>query len=174
MARPAPIADAKAALAALLHRAHELAEAGRAGQAIAALDAAPPRLRGATWHLARGSLLLRGGDLAGAEAAFRAAVALEPTIGEMRANLGAALLARAKRMRSRAALDEAIEVLEAAARLRPKTAIIHNNLGAALEAAGRGEEALAVFDAALAIAPRDATARRNRDALAARLGKPSR
>src|SRR5258706_5764338 len=104
MGQPARIADAKGALAAILDRAHALATAGRAAEALAALEAAPRKLRGALWHLARGTLLLRGRGLEAGEAAFPEAVELEPTSGEMRANLGAGLLAPAKRTGAPAAL----------------------------------------------------------------------
>lgn len=97
--------------------------------------------------LARAGMTLhQQGDLAGAEARYQAALALEPGqplalhyLGVIRYQQGA--------------LDAALPLLEAAVAAVPAEPEFHNNLGLALAAADRGDAAIAAYRAALALRP---------------------
>jgi tetratricopeptide (TPR) repeat protein len=86
------------------------------------------------------------GDLAGAAAAFRSALALDPNYAEAHNNLGGVLWQQGNHA-------EASAHFEAAARLRPDFADAQNNLGNALAAAGRNDEAIVHFREALTARP---------------------
>lgn len=72
-----------------------------------------------------GVKLYESGDIAGAAAAFRQAVALDGNLAEAHANLGS-ILANEDRF------AEAIPLFETAIRLKPNLAVFHYQLGAAL------------------------------------------
>jgi tetratricopeptide (TPR) repeat protein len=170
--KPAPKVDPLRSLEAVLDRAREAEARGDLGAALAAIDGAPEECRGlATLHFARGTLLVKKGQIERAIEAMREAVRLEPEVPEFKANLGAALVEKARRANDAATLARAIDVLEEAALAGPKTALVHGNLGMALQTAGRYDEALAAFDRALEIEPRDVTSLYNRAATLHLLGR---
>lgn len=178
MARPTPepkLASASdslpAEVEALLARAREQENAGDAKGALALLDgAAPPLKTYGTWLYAHGALALRTGDVDGALRDFEAAVEREPELAELRANLGAALLEKAKAGEA-AALPRATTELERAVQLSPRLPNAHHNLGTARLLAGRAQAALDAFDAALKLDPRHVPTLYNRAAALHALGK---
>jgi len=78
------------------------------------------------------------GDLAGAEAAYRALLKLNPGSAEALGNLGVVLAGQAK-------YDAAVEVYRRALRLRPALAALHLNLGLAYYKAEKREPAIEQF-----------------------------
>jgi predicted Zn-dependent protease len=135
---------------AALERARAAAAAGELRAAREQLDAvvaAEPRsaeVRGAD-----GDLLLLQGDVAGAEQAWRWAVALAPEQPEWRARLGVLLAERYAGRRH----PEAVEQLRLATRLRPGQAALHLRLAEVLLEMGSFDEAEAELEAALATSP---------------------
>ena len=140
-----------------------------------------------------------GGDWAGAERGFRAALRLRPDIAECHANLGAVLQAQGKLVEAVAAFTkaarlkpdspetqfnlgagllalnrfaEAVEPLRRAVGLRPGYAEAECNLGQALFGLKRWDEAVAAHDRAIAARPAFAIAHNNRGAALAKLGRP--
>jgi len=113
--------------------------------------------------LARAEALLARADAAGAIAAFREALALDPASAAACNGLGLALQ-RAGR------LAEAADAFRMALELAPRDAALLNNLGTALRLAGDLDGAAVQYGAALAAAPGDALARFNLAVLAQKLG----
>jgi len=108
--------------------------------------------RGARVHVAEGRRALAAGDVPGAAAAFRRALAEDPADLPALVNLAAA---EAQGGRTSAALG----YLEQAVRLDPRDATARYNLGVLLAGAGRPAEAEPHLRAALAAAPDDGAAR---------------
>ena len=92
----------------------------------------------APYHNVLGVILKRGGDVDGAIAEYRRALALDPDQIDYLANLGAALMIRND-------LPGALEVLERARRKDPANADVWLNLGSVHGKAGRAGESLAAF-----------------------------
>ncbi len=90
---------------------------------------------------ALGSLLDAAGDLAGAEAAYRSALGLEPSAAYLHNNLGFNLMLQNR-------MTEAVSEFRRALELDPHSMVTHNNLGIALAQSGRREAALKEFIAA--------------------------
>jgi tetratricopeptide (TPR) repeat protein len=106
------------------------------------------------WHYVHGSLLRRLGRLKEAVTAAEKSCALQPEIGEYRANLGAGLLAQAMEHGPEAGADafylkSAIAELERAVSLEPLLVDGLASLGLAYQLAGRNTEALVVLDSAV-------------------------
>lgn len=98
----------------------------------------------------RGTALASAGDFAGAAAAFRRALQLEPSAGRA-LNLGNSLFSQGLFKEAEAAYGEAL-------RLDPRSADAHFGLGYALFRQRRIREALAALDQALRLDPRHAEA----------------
>jgi predicted O-linked N-acetylglucosamine transferase (SPINDLY family) len=108
----------------------------------------PPRLNEeglALWH---------GGDLAGAERAFRAAIAAEPGFAPAYGNLGMVVWEQRR-------LDEGLALLARAVELDPQHLNARLNLGNVLAMAGRREESVAHYREVLRADPGHAEARAN-------------
>lgn len=86
------------------------------------------------------------GDIAGAEAAFRHALALAENFPEAHSNLGIVLRLRGQYIEARAAFQRALD-------LRPDYAEALNNLGNLLRVEGNDAEALPCFERALTLNP---------------------
>jgi tetratricopeptide (TPR) repeat protein len=93
-----------------------------------------------------GIALAEEGDLAGAEAQYRAALAQTPDLADVHNNLGN-VLAKTGR------LAEAVENYQQALRLRAWDPAVHEGLGSAFLRLGRIEEARGQFEAALRLDP---------------------
>ena len=106
---------------------------------------------------------LEASDIAAAEAAYRAALALEPGHADASLNLGA-LLWEGKR------LDEAVRLYDKALRRHPNEALLHFNRALALEDQGRLMEALHSYNTSLGLAPDLADAHYNAARLHEQLG----
>jgi protein O-GlcNAc transferase len=100
----------------------------------------------ATRHLRHGLDRQRAGDLAGADTAYRAALAAAPGYPDALHLLGTVALLQGR-------LDEAIARIEAAIAADPRQPAFHSNLGTAHSRAGRPREAVAAYDRALALDP---------------------
>ena len=122
-----------------LGRAHEAAEIYR--RAVAAGGEPAALLQ---YNL--GTALAQAGDLPGAEAAYRAALARDSELVEAHGNLGVLLYQLGK-------FDEAASVLAHAATLSPDGVHLRCNLGATLCALGDGPAAEAVYREACTLAP---------------------
>jgi tetratricopeptide (TPR) repeat protein len=96
----------------------------------------------------RGLGLLNAGDPAGAEAAFRAAVRLNPASAPAHNGLGLALQRQQQ-------LDDAAAEFREAVRLQPDFAWAHDNLGNTLRLQGRLDEAVASLREAVRLAPNE-------------------
>ena len=92
--------------------------------------------------------LQQSGDLAGAEAAYRQAMAMNSKVPLLYNNFGVLLYSQGK-------LQEAIEQQKKAIALDPKMGMAHNNMGVALNAMGLHEEALKSFSKAIEIEPQN-------------------
>jgi len=101
----------------------------------------------------RGNALRDQGRLEDAEAAYREAIALDPTFTLPHNNLGILLAMQGKN-------EEAAKHFAQALRADPRDAATHYNLGALLAKTGRTAEATAHFEEALRIDPGYASARR--------------
>ncbi len=106
---------------------------------------------------------LEASDIAAAEAAYRAALALEPGHPDASLNLGA-LLWEGKR------LDEAVALYDQALRRHPNEALLHFNRALALEDQGRLMEALQSYNTSIGLAPDLADAHYNAARLHEQLG----
>ena len=101
---------------------------------------------GALPHLDRGHAAAREGRLADAEAAYRQAVAADPTSVRAHESLGTLLVRRGDS-------DGAIEHFDVAVRLAPENARVHSDLGALLAELGRNDRALEHLGRALQLEP---------------------
>lgn len=94
----------------------------------------------------RAVALHRDGDLAGAEAEYRAALAMVPEMPGLLHNLGALLAAQGQ-------TGEALSLLDRLVALQPSYASAHFNRAGALRAAGRDAEAIAAYRTVVALEP---------------------
>ncbi|MBL8378093.1 MAG: tetratricopeptide repeat protein [Burkholderiales bacterium] len=159
------MADAgDAGLGAALDAAFALHDAGDAAGALSAVAAIAARhAQSARAQAAHASLLEGAGRRAEAEAAYRAALGIDPAHYGALTNLGLLLCRDSD-------YGPGIALLERAAAAAPQSAQAHLNLGAALEHARRNEEALVAYEAALTIAPDNALAWHDRASAAMSLG----
>ncbi len=162
-----------------LGRAVELARGGRRGAALAvvagglalsgvfSVNAAGYQVQPARWHLARAVAYERGGDVAAAEAAYRATMALAPDLelGPLRL---AVLLAKQDRV------AEALPLFEQALAMKPGDPAIRFNLGLSLAVLGRPAEAVPHFEAVVAADPGHADAHQNLAEALQQTGDPDR
>ncbi|MBL8839964.1 MAG: protein kinase [Planctomycetes bacterium] len=128
---------------------------GRSDEAKAQADQAialDPGARAAYAFQARGLLLARGGDLAGARTALAQAATLEP--GDPSPRLALAAIERRA-----GELSAAVAALREAVALDPKAAGPRQQLGLRLREAGEIDAALAELTLATRLAPRDPTPR---------------
>lgn len=102
----------------------------------------------------RGNARLAAGDLEGAAACYREAIALEPAYADPCNNLGVVLL-------KQDCVREATAFFWRALAIEPRLANAHLNCGNALMAEDRLDEAMECFRAALALEPRLAEAHNN-------------
>ena len=100
-------------------------------------------------NVALGTLFALRGDFAGAEAAYRRAIEIDPTYVEASINL-------ADLFRAQARDPEAERTLRAALVRSPRSAPLHHALGLALVRQQRKPEALAELGRAVSLAPADA------------------
>ena len=133
---------------ARLQLAEALAATGRPADAatvLAAALAADPLRHAGAWN-DLGLYRLQSGALAGATAALRRAVALDPRLATARTNLGTALLAAND-------LPAAAAQFEAALRLNPTEVPALGNLGVVRQRQGRPADARALFERVLTLEP---------------------
>jgi tetratricopeptide (TPR) repeat protein len=97
-------------------------------------------------HLARAAAHYGRGELADAEAAYRAALALSPGRAAVAHNLGVVVAARGRH-------QEALGYFDAALAADPHYVSAHYNRAVALAALGRSEEAISGFSRACALEP---------------------
>jgi tetratricopeptide (TPR) repeat protein len=147
------------AVHSLLAEARALATTSPA-EALALLERHPHPAQG-LYHHARGALCLRVGRLDDAVAALDEAVHLLGDVADVRANLGAALLARARPTTPVAAIrrddvERAVVELERAVAARPLFADAGASLVLALELTGRADDAIVAADDNIARFPDDA------------------
>jgi arylsulfatase A-like enzyme/Tfp pilus assembly protein PilF len=129
------------------HLVEAYAGAGRMADALSTLDAALAAApANAELRRARGSLLLRKGDLAGARAALESARSLDAREPRVHVELSSVY-------RNLGALVSAEASAREALRLDPGSAEAHVGLGLARAALGQEEEAARSFRAALRLAP---------------------
>lgn len=112
-----------------------------------------------------GNDAFKSGDAAGAEKAFRQAIAEDPSSVTARENL-AVVLARGGR------LDEAIQALQEAIALEPKRVSLHFTLGSLYTRQGKGDEAIGSLQQAIALDPAHANAHFNLGNALVRAGRP--
>lgn len=127
--------------------------------ALALLEKSPAPAH-ALYHHAFGALCLRIGRVDDAVAAFETAVKLLPEVPDLKANLGGALLARARPLKAGdppvwTDVERACAVLQEAVSGRPLFAEAGATLVFALELLGRTAEAVVVADENLARFPDD-------------------
>jgi Flp pilus assembly protein TadD len=101
-----------------------------------------------------GRALMRNGDLDGAEAAFREALAIGP--GNVDGQVGLAQVSLARQQHA-----EALAAFGAILERHPQNVKALNGAGIALDAVGRHREAQEHYNRALAVAPDDRAARNN-------------
>jgi predicted Zn-dependent protease len=164
MSEQRPDRRADEAVHALLSRAKAVATTNPTA-AWAMLDGEPHPDHG-LYHHARGALAVQLGRFDDAVASLEEAVRLLPDVADVRANLGAALLARARPRASGepvvgADLLRAVSELDRAFRSRPQTAEAGAHLVFALELAGRPADALAIAEENLRRFPGDMATRFN-------------
>jgi Flp pilus assembly protein TadD len=116
---------------------------------------------GAAWV---GQMLLRQARTREAEAAFREAIALDPSLATAHEGLGRALAQGAQ-------WEEAARELETAVRLRPDVDTGWNNLGGVYLALGRDDEAVEALQRAVQVGGGRALARLNLARALVRLGR---
>lgn len=175
MSEQQPDRSADDAVHALLAEAKTLAARDPAA-ALALLERQPHPTHG-LYHHARGALCLRVGRIDDGVAALDEAVRLLPDVADVRANLGAALLARARPPTPAAAVRRddvarAVRELEQAFAARPLFADAGASLVLALELAGRANDAVAVADANLGRFPDDAATLFNKASAQKAAGRP--
>jgi tetratricopeptide (TPR) repeat protein len=158
MTEQQPDRRADDAVHALLGEAKALA-AHDPGAALALLEKSPAPGHG-LYHHAFGALCMRVGRIHDAIAAFEQAVKILPEVADLKANLGSALLARARPMKAGdppllTDVERACAVLQEAVAGRPLFAEAGATLVLALELLGRADEAVIVADNNLARFPDD-------------------
>ena len=126
-------------------------EANRPADALAQLEAALRLDPTAGRHYDIGRVLLLQQDYAGAENAFRKALALKPALSE--ALYGLAVVKHGQHL-----LEDAIELYGDALRSDPLNVAGHYNLGRALAERGQVDLAIRSYEKALELAPEDADA----------------
>ena len=152
----------------LLHPPGGGAAPGSAAKSAAAND--PARTRATAepdaeaWFLQ--GVALEADDRAGAEAAYRRALALDPARVDARLNLGVLLADRGH-------AAEAVQLYRAGVAHAPHEPLLHYNLAVALDDLGRHAEALRAYDACLAVDPTLADAHYNAARLHELLGHPN-
>lgn len=125
------------------------AEAATAyGQALALYPQGDPALQHV--YFALGISLYRLDDWPGAEAAFRASLAINPDQPGVLNYLGYSMVEKGER------LDEALTLIQAAVRVDPQNGAIVDSLGWALFRLGRAVEAVPHMEQAAALLPTDA------------------
>jgi predicted Zn-dependent protease len=170
MSEQQPDRHADDAVHALLKEAKALAAKDPAA-ALARLERQPCPGHG-LYHHARGALCLRVGRLDDGVAALEEAVRLLPEVADVRANLGAALLARARPKTPGGALgrdDDAVAAADANLARFPDDVATQFNKASALKAGGRVDDARAVLRSLVERHPQHPAARAASDALT-RLG----
>ena len=110
--------------------------------------------RSPAWHFQRGIALHRQGHLEDAIAAYRACVALDPTVPHARYHLGVALGDAEQ-------YEEAVVWLQQVLAAEPEQAAAANSLGCCYSRLGQPEQAVAAFERAVALQPHDAQAHVN-------------
>ena len=100
-------------------------------------------------HVNLGVLLKKKGDLAGAEAAYRKAIEIDPQHTSALCNLG--FLLRTERDQQ----AEAEQLFRRCIEINPQDPNNYNNLGETLKAQGDAAGAKKAYERALSIAPRD-------------------
>ncbi len=118
----------------------------------------------ASYSVARGNLLLEGGDPTGAAELFREALKFDPESARARNNLGLALARLNDPQGAKRELNKAIA-------LDPKLALAYNALGTIYTQADQVSEAEAAFRKAIRVDPQYAEAKNNLGALYAKLGR---
>jgi hypothetical protein len=103
----------------------------------------------------RGNHAFAAGDLTGAEALFREAIAADADYMPAHNNLGNALTMQGL-------YTDALAAYECALRIAPEDHEIHDNVGMTLSSLTRFDEAVSAFDRALALAPDAVSPRVNR------------
>ena len=151
------------ALRSLAYIARQRGQAGQAAGYIAraiAAQPADPKLR-----VAHAQLLKAGGDMAGARAAFQAAIDLDPCCVDAWLGLGVLLRAQGE-------LNGALECCERVRELAPEDAGALVNLGNVLAEMQRIDDAEAAYRHAIRIAPQMSDAFSNLGKLVATHGRP--
>ena len=150
------------------------------GEALKAYDlllsSAKAYAESCVFNYAKGSIALRLGKLDAAIESFESAIAIGPPIPEYFANLGAAMLEKARAGGGQIDcdyLDGAVKALEKAAELGPGLPVTHNNLGLALLMAGDSSKALQEFESAIDINPRYVEALYNKAGTLKQIGMTS-
>jgi Tfp pilus assembly protein PilF len=162
----APASGAGSSNAADLERGQKLFQAGDLAGALQAFDSAAKtdRRDGRPLYL-RGVVLEKKNDLAGAEKAYRDALARDGKLAPAHNNLGALLLGRG------GDLAGAEKELLAANADDPKNASAAFNLGLLREAQQRPREAAAAYRKSLQLKPNDGTCRANLCSVLRKLGE---
>jgi tetratricopeptide (TPR) repeat protein/peroxiredoxin len=124
----------------------ELLDQGLEAAAIGAFELAAQANPSASTLYRLGTLLVRSGEPARAQAAFERSLALQPDLAEASNDLGALLAQEGH-------LDAAIARFRAALAATPEYPDALNNLGYALLLTGHDEEARALYQKALALQP---------------------
>jgi tetratricopeptide (TPR) repeat protein len=138
-----------------LQTASRLLQEGRRAEAVAALRvliAIAPRLAEA--HRLLGVAMGETGELAGAEAAYRTALALDPNMARAATGLAEVLLGTERG-------PQAVDVMARFVNDQTSNLSLLTSYGLALQAAGRGPEAVEVLTRATKAAPNSAVADHN-------------
>ena len=139
--RRAPLPQAQVSRLMALYGSGKLAELVREARNLAARHQPSLEL-----HNILGAACVALGDFPGAEAAFRAAIAIDHRHAELHSNLGAALEPQGK-------LDEATACYRQALALNPSQASPHYNLGNVLRRQHALGDAIACYERAIALKP---------------------
>jgi Flp pilus assembly protein TadD len=115
-------------------------------------------------HSNLGAALRSRGQLAGAVAAYRRALAIKPDLAVVHGNLGNAL-------RDLGRADEAVASYRRALAIKPDLADVHNNLGNVLHDLGQLDDAVASYRRALECNPGHADAHSNLGSVLMHLGR---
>ena len=135
--------------------------------AVVSINVTGYRPNPARLHLTRAIAADRAGDLAGAEAEYRATLRENPELGAVAHNGLGVVLAKQER------IPEALACFEAAVAADPTSVDARYNLGLALVLGYRWSEAIPLFESVLRDRPGHADARRNLESVRALLGRPA-